>query len=232
MLDRGARLARRLAQEFLSRIGWPAGRNRHALVGDARLADMKRAFQIAFLRSSGLRPGHTLLDLGCGTLRGGIPIIAYLEQGHYCGIDIRPEVLVEARKELEESGLSDKAPLLLNTSEAAEKLAGRRFDWIWAFSVLIHLSDDILRDTLPFVERHLADAGTFFANVRIGNDPSGHWQGLPVVTRSLPFYQAEADRVGLATRVVGPLRDLGHVSGRAGQDDQIMLAFTRKPRGG
>jgi len=46
---------------------------------------MKRRFQIDFFRRQGLRPDQTLFDLGCGTLRGGIPIIDYLEPGFYTG---------------------------------------------------------------------------------------------------------------------------------------------------
>ena len=61
---------------------------RHSLVGPAHLWEIKRAFQIQFLQSVGLTPDQYLLDMGCGTLRGGIPIIKYLEPGHYYGIRI------------------------------------------------------------------------------------------------------------------------------------------------
>ena len=59
-----------------------AGRQarRHGLVGRPELWQQKRDFQIAFLREHGLLPAHVLVDLGCGTLRGGIPIIAYLDE--------------------------------------------------------------------------------------------------------------------------------------------------------
>jgi cyclopropane fatty-acyl-phospholipid synthase-like methyltransferase len=53
---------------------------RHSLVGPGKLWEMKRAFQIHFLQSVGLTSDQYLLDLGCGTLRGGIPIIKYLER--------------------------------------------------------------------------------------------------------------------------------------------------------
>ena len=48
-------------------------RRRRAMVGPPELWDLKRAFQIRFLRDHGLEPGHRLLDLGCGTLRGACP---------------------------------------------------------------------------------------------------------------------------------------------------------------
>lgn len=73
---------------------------RHRLVGSPRLWEMKRRFQFDFLVCRGLVPDDHLLDLGCGTLRGGIPLIAYLDPGHYTGIDVRSEAIDEGRLEL------------------------------------------------------------------------------------------------------------------------------------
>ena len=47
-----------------------------------------RCFQIAFLREQGLKPSHKILEIGCGPLTGGIPIIRYLEPNNYFGLDI------------------------------------------------------------------------------------------------------------------------------------------------
>jgi SAM-dependent methyltransferase len=208
----------------------PAARGRHGLVGSVELAEMKRKFQISFLRSRGMLPRHMLIDLGCGTLRGGIPIIEYLDEGNYCGIDVRPRVLEEARKELAENGLAHKRPLLLQARDADGALGDRRYDLIWAFSVLIHLSDDVLRETFAFASRHLRDDGVFYANVRIGTGQDGEWQGFPVVTRPMAFYASEAEAHGLSCDALGVLRDLGHVSGEDEQDRQVMLKMVPAAR--
>jgi len=81
---------------------------RHSLVGPGDLWDVKRRFQLEFLLGAGLKPHHRLLDFGCGTLRGGLPLIEYLDQGNYVGLDVRTETLKEACHELEESGLDQK----------------------------------------------------------------------------------------------------------------------------
>src|SRR6185312_14764944 len=86
---------------------------RHLLVGPATLWKMKRDFQIDFMKRMGLRPENSLLDIGCGTLRGGVAFIDYLDAGHYCGIDVRENALAEGRKELAEHGLEGKRPELL-----------------------------------------------------------------------------------------------------------------------
>lgn len=43
--------------------------------------------QFEFLLREGLQPHHHLLDIGCGSFRGGRFVIDYLQEGHYFGID-------------------------------------------------------------------------------------------------------------------------------------------------
>src|SRR5215475_8544809 len=98
---------RTLRKRFKWWLASPAER-RHSLVGPMRGWQKKRDFQIFFLKQMGLQPAHYLLDIGCGTLRGGIPLIDYLDPGHYFGVEVRPLVLEEAAKELGEAGLEHK----------------------------------------------------------------------------------------------------------------------------
>jgi SAM-dependent methyltransferase len=203
----------------------PAER-RHALVGPGELWKMKRDFQIDFLKREGLQPQHYLLDVGCGTLRGGIPLIQYLEKGHYHGIEVREEVLREGRQELREAGLEGKAPVLIATGVSGVDLT-TRFDYLWAFSVLMHLTDELVDDCFRMVAAHLADGGRFYANVNtdLKSQPRGKWQGFPVVRHSVAFYAQAAERHGLQCADIGSLKELGHVSGDQHQDGQRMLRF-------
>jgi SAM-dependent methyltransferase len=202
---------------------------RHALVGPAKQWKMKRDFQIKFLRERGLHHDDYLLDIGCGTLRGGIPIIKFLDEGHYFGIDVREEVLNVARVELKEAGLARKNPMLIPSSTINGLAINQMFDFIWAFSVLIHMTDEILNDTLYFVSVHLAEEGVFYTNVNIGEREQGNWQGFPVVWRSLEFYSQACALYGLIVSDLGPLIDLGHISNIESQDNQRMLEIRRKP---
>lgn len=205
---------------------------RHAAVGPAHLWRMKRDFQGAFLRRMGLAPEQELLDLGCGTLRGGLPLIEFLAPGHYTGIDVRAEVLAEARAELAEAGLVHKQPTLVHAPDLGALELPRRFDVVWAFSVLIHMDDAVLEQALALVARQLAPAGTFFANVRTdgARDGAERWQRFPVVTRSLEFYRTAGARHGLEPSDLGTLASLGHVSGDPTQDEQRMLRWRRVQR--
>jgi len=200
---------------------------RHAMVGPAELWKMKRDFQIQFLKAMGLAPEHYFLDIGCGTLRGGIPVIAYLEAGHYYGVEVRAELLDESRKELREAGLEGKKPNLLQAADMSQLAIDQNFDYVWAFSVLIHMRDDILGRTLKFVGQHLSEEGAFYANVNIGERDEGNWQGFPIVWRTLEFYDRECARSGLAVTDLGALKDHGHVSKIESQDSQRMLRITK-----
>jgi cyclopropane fatty-acyl-phospholipid synthase-like methyltransferase len=203
-----------------------AAERRHALVGPADLWESKRAFQIGFLRRFGLKPEHHLLDVGCGTLRGGIPLIAYLEKSHYVGIEVRAEVLNEGRKELAKAGLEWKAPTLLFVPDISQACVAQRFDFIWAFSVLFHMSDQVLDGAFRFVSQHLSADGVFFANVRVGERKDGKWKGLSAVWRNLEFYDRAGARHGMVVSDLGPLIQYGHTSHVADPNCQRMLKIT------
>ncbi len=197
---------------------------RHSLVGQARHWEKKRRFQIEFLINHGLNSSDRLLDIGCGTLRGGIPIIDYLDESGYTGIDVRSYVIKEARKELRSEKLEGKKPILLHFKEfdGLELVDG--FDVIFAFSVLIHLTDEILEKTFRFVKDQLNKDGSFFANVLVG-EGIGKWDQFPVVSRQLDHYRQLAEINSLTMDVLGKLGELGHNSGDELQDNQLMLRF-------
>lgn len=104
----------------------------------------------------------------------------------------------------------------------------RKFDFIWAFSVLMHMSDPVLGETLDFVSDHLSGDGAFYANVNIGERKEGRWGEFPVVGRSFDFYRDACAAKGLAVADLGPLGELGHVSGVCSHDRQRMLRITRQ----
>jgi len=217
-------LARRIKHE-LRRFGMSREEHRHNLVGSRSLWREKREFQFRFLTSRGLEPGHTLLDLGCGTLRGGIPLIRYLDEGHYAGLESRAHVLAEGRKELREAGLEHKRPVLSAQRDVtAHDLGDMRFDFAWAYSVLIHMSDGVLDNALGWVAPRLrTPGGVFYANVNIGDRRDGKWRGFPVVRRPLDFYRQRCAEAGLAMTDLGPIRRFDHPASGGADAEMRML---------
>jgi hypothetical protein len=51
------------------------------------------ALQFDFLVAEGLQPSDVLLDIGCGSLRGGIRFIRYLNRGNYLGMEKEVELV-------------------------------------------------------------------------------------------------------------------------------------------
>lgn len=225
-----ARYRARIIARGLVRRARPAVR-RAELVGPPEIWELKRRFQIDFLTSRGLRPEHRLLDLGCGVLRGGIPLIEYLHVGHYTGIEARAHVLEEGRKELVKVGLEHKRPTLIIASDPAQVQLGARFDFAWAHSVLYHMPDEVVDAYLGLIADTLDDGGQFYANVKLRpavsqqGQPAPNWQGFPVVGRSREFYERTGASHGLAVEDVGTLEALGDRS--KGGAKELMLRFTR-----
>lgn len=218
----------RALKHFIKSLMQTKKERRHALVGPADLWEMKRDFQIKFLQAMNLMPKDYLLDIGCGTLRGGLPLIAYLQAGHYFGLEAREEALNEGRKELREASLEEKSPVLFLSDDISQLTIDQSFNYIWAFSVLMHMNDKVLNDTLDFVSKHLSEDGVFYTNVNIGEMEEGNWQGFPVVARNFEFYIHMCTKNGLAVTDIGSLKDHGHISNVESQDGQKMLKIVKK----
>ena len=137
--------------------------HRAELVGPPELWEMKRQFQIDFLKSVRCTASpsdrhwmrrftrrHTncrILNVGC-----------------YTGIEAH-NVLEEGKQELAKAGLNNKGAQLIVAQHLDSLKLNQMADFIWAFSVLIHLEDSILSEVLGFVSRHLSPDGVFYANV-------------------------------------------------------------------
>ena len=178
--------------------------NRHDLAGKGSQWAAMRRYQIDFLLRHGLQPHHTYLDIGCGPLRGGIPVIEHLDKGNYTGVDAWAESLVEAWDELEDMELEDKEPTLIEVDVLEGQQLGFKFDVIMAFSVLHHIRDDGLGAFADFVARHLADGGTFYCTALIGEEWRDllPWHRYPMYDRPFEDYQAAFEKGGLVLEYV------------------------------
>ena len=197
--------------------------NRHYLEGKAKNWKMKRDFQFNFLKNQGLNKQDSFLDISCGTLRGSIPIISYLNAGNYTGIDIRKKVLDEGKYELQEENLESKTPSLIHFEDFDKLDLNKKYDVIFAFSVMIHLEDDIAKKCFSFVSKHLKQTGVFYLNVNLENHDDISWQGFPVKFKNIDFYNNLASLAGLSINPIGRLKEFGHISDDTLSDNQMML---------
>lgn len=128
--------------------------------------------QFAFLQENGLLPSHTLLDVGCGALRCGIPIIRYLDPGNYCGLDINASLIDAGRHELKQEGLTGKQPHLLVNDEFEFERFGRSFDFAIAQSVFTHLDMNLIVRCLVQIRKALKPDGQFYATFFLAPSPA------------------------------------------------------------
>ena len=115
--------------------------------------------QLEFLKSQGLGTKNSLLDVGCGTGRLARKAVPYLDPCHYFGYDISAGALDALRDLSIEEGWSARYPFL---SSADEWHLDPPMDFVWAFSVFIHLPDEECHRLMKRVAGWLAPQGKFF----------------------------------------------------------------------
>ena len=120
--------------------------------------------QLDFLVNNGLRPHHYLLDIACGSLRGGIHFIPYLEAEHYLGIDkegdlIRAGIEQELNPELYEK---KKPQFVISNSFEFEKFKARP-DYALAQSLFTHLPSPVINDCFAKLRAVIQKDGVFYA---------------------------------------------------------------------
>jgi SAM-dependent methyltransferase len=97
------------------------------------------AYQFEYLLRLGLRERDSLLDIGCGSLRGGRLFIPYLLPGRYHGIDTDVSLIEEGLDhELGRSILDVKRPTFLIDDDFTCSAFGRTFDYVLAHSIFSH----------------------------------------------------------------------------------------------
>lgn len=119
--------------------------------------------QLKLLQQEGLKPHHRLLDIGCGSLRGGVKIVPYLNTDNYFGFDIN-ESLIDAgyQREFDEflRGKCPRGNFMVNSNFDFSSF-GMTFDFALALSVFTHLPLNNIRICLENLADVMAPGGRF-----------------------------------------------------------------------
>jgi len=129
--------------------------------------------QFEFLKAHGLMPNHRFLDIGCGSLRGGLFFIDYLEDGNYTGFDLSSEVLSVGSQKVIDLGMQAKNPRLLLNSEKSLTfgfLNGSKFDCILAQSVFSHLKPNHIEECFENLSKVMTEEARFFFTHHPGHE--------------------------------------------------------------
>jgi SAM-dependent methyltransferase len=143
-----------------------------AYVGPPEDYDLVAAMAFNLLTTLGLRQHHSVLDIGCGSLRIGRLLIPYLNQAKYFGVEPNEWLVTEGiRRELGETLIQIKRPtFFFSDSPPTLAQANIAFDFALAQSIFSHCGLDLINGWLSAISESLARDGALVATFLIGQE--------------------------------------------------------------
>ena len=152
----------------------PGDPHYRAYVGPPEDYDLIAAMTFNVLTTLGLRQHHSLLDIGCGSLRIGRLLIPFLNRGKYFGIEPAEWLVAEGiKQELGETVVQVKRPtFFFSDSPGTVARAKVSFDFALAQSIFSHCGLDLIKGWLSAVSSSLAADGVLLATFLPGDEDS------------------------------------------------------------
>lgn len=208
-----------------------AGQHREVIGG---LWDEMGQLQLEFMRLHGLLPQHRLLDLGCGSLRGGVHYVRYLDEGKYYGLDHNQSLLDAGYEtELPAAGLQERLPRrnLFCNPDFLLPVEDGFFDYGIAQSVFTHLTFNSIRRCLEVVAPKFREGAVLYATFfeLPGQRPASleymrERGGVVTHGHKDPYHYRSEDMVQAAVGAPWRVRNIGDWGHPR---SQAMLAFER-----
>tara|TARA_Y100000593_G_C4256242_1_gene309807 strand:- start:58 stop:720 length:663 start_codon:yes stop_codon:yes gene_type:complete len=132
--------------------------------------------QFDFIIEQGLNKSHKFIDVGCGSLRGGLHFIDYLDANKYYGLDINKSLILSGIKnELSETS-KDKITFENNftVNDNFDFPFDIKFDYGIGLSIFTHLSHPKIIKCLKKLNEVFNDNGKFYATVFLPNSSVVH----------------------------------------------------------
>ncbi|WP_306151178.1 sulfotransferase [Roseovarius sp. MMSF_3281] len=206
-----------------------SGEHRDVIGG---LWDEVGKWQFNLLKKAGLKPRHRLVDVGCGSLRGGVHFIPYLERGNYFGTDINGS-LVEAGLNNELSPDDRNRVPSENfcvSDDFSFNFEDVNFDYAIAVSLFTHLSRNKIEMCLSQLRPKMnASHGRFLATFFLPKEGAPTFgrhpqkSGIHTFSWHDPFHYTVQTIEDMASNTgwkVESVEDLGHPRG------QIVVMFS------
>lgn len=147
-------------------------------VGPTDEYDLNAAMQFNLLTFLGLREYHTLLDIGCGSLRGGRLFIVYLLPHHYFAIEPEQWLVEKAiSNEMGRELIDLKSPCFTHNSRFLCDVFGQQFDYVLAQGVFVHAPECDIRKCISETAKCMKSTSIFAATYMQGheNHMGGEW---------------------------------------------------------
>ena len=175
------------------------GKNHRVVIGG--LWDELGPLQFNYMKDQGLTPSDSLIDIGCGSFRGGTLFIPYLNAGQYYGFDINQK-LIDAGVENEVTEQDHKNKVVLDNFHAATDFTlppqWKNIDAALSVSLFTHLTLNSIRLCLTRAHAVLKQGALYHSTVftthnKDVTEPCE--QGMNIVTHSHkdPYHYTHAD---------------------------------------
>jgi SAM-dependent methyltransferase len=150
----------------------PEGMATHReFVGPVERYDVNAAMMFNLLTTLGLRGGHKLLDIGCGSLRNGRLLIPYLEAGNYVGFEPNRWLVEEAiRTEIGADIVRLKKSRFFYSTSPDDLDPTLRFDYAFANAIFVHGPLSLFQSWITKTSQCLNDNGVFLASFHVGDE--------------------------------------------------------------
>jgi len=150
----------------------PVGsRHYRAFVGLPQNYDTSSALQFNLLTQMNLRENHSVLDIGCGSLRVGRLLIPYLLPRKYFGLEPEKWLIDDAIKnELGQDIIKIKKPVFSYDDDFNLGIFNEKFDYLLAQSIFSHASEKAIRKCAIEAEKVMKSNSIFVATFYEGTE--------------------------------------------------------------
>jgi hypothetical protein len=209
-------------------LGRPGGRPGIWLAGHrdyvgGRWREVSRLL-IDFMVRMGLKPDHVLLDIGCGSLRGGVDFISYLHAEHYLGLESESRLIqLGIKEELGRRLLKLKFPEFVVSRRFEFEKFSKKPDFAIAHSLFTHLTEADIRQCLEKLRRFVNTGCRLYASYFIADAPHINESRRSHAQKSFMYSRAMVEdfgaKAGWTTSYIG---EWGH------PEDQMMIEYVAK----
>ncbi len=155
----------------------PPGLRARSYVGTDEVSGQ---LQFELLKRQGCRPNSKVLEVGCGRLHAGIPLMQYLDKGNYVGVDPNEWLRQTAIKNRHVRQIVEqKQPRFLSVDDFDASELGIKFDFVLSHSVLSHCAHWQLEIFLRNVGKVLAPGGRILASINLAEGNAYGSRGTP-----------------------------------------------------
>ena len=136
--------------------------------------------QLELLKRQGCQPTSKVLELGCGCLHLGIPLLRFLNESNYVGVDPNEWLRQSAMKDAEVRHLvAAKKAQFLSVDDFDASSLGMKFDLVFSHSVLSHAAHWQLDTYLRNTAKVLAPGGRILASLCLAEGNAYGNSGTP-----------------------------------------------------